>query len=278
MEQTDSLVWGFGIGLFFLGIAVGIALSRFNDKYWRQTQSLEREMHNLSNDYHAYRAQVTDHFIGSAKLLNKLTEDYRNIYHHLAVSSEHLVGAHITDVLEFKKTVIVDDLIQQAKDEQAAKAKAAEDVVIPQTETKVDMVEVSKEAKTDIVIEKTVEQEPTENAKNSTKTISKKSPEINLAKEGAEKKTVVRKKTTRRAPTQKTATEPSMEDSQSLVRTLELVKEQVQEKVEEEKVKAKRGRPRKAAAASDTTAVRKATKRPKKSEVELEDLSNEKIA
>lgn len=265
MENIDSLVWGFGIGLFFLGIAVGIALSRFNDKYWRQKQSLEREMHSLSNDFHAYRTQVADHFIGSAKLLNKLTEDYRNMYHHLAVSSENLVGVHISDVLEFKNAVIVDDLLSNRQHE---KTSATTNPAIDPT--------------IDDVVEQTIANKKAEIAAK-----EKKTPKLNLAKENTEsKKAVSRKKTTRK--TTKTS-EPSMEDSQSLMRTLELVKEQVQEKVEEEKTKAKRGRPRKTATKTETastTTVRKATKRPKKTDVELEsldsksdeDISKEKIA
>jgi uncharacterized membrane-anchored protein YhcB (DUF1043 family) len=70
-----SLIVGLGLGLLF-----GRRSSTSSQKY----REVERKLDQVLQDKKAYEDDVVEHFTDTAKLLNNLTESYRDVHNHLA--------------------------------------------------------------------------------------------------------------------------------------------------------------------------------------------------
>jgi len=65
-----------------IGLALGFGLSMLFD-YFKGDSSSE-EIGQLKEEHAAYRKKVDDHFVNSAVLFKGLTEQYRDVYRHIA--------------------------------------------------------------------------------------------------------------------------------------------------------------------------------------------------
>lgn len=76
-----SLIVGLGLGLLF-----GRRASASAQKY----REVERKLDQVLQDKKAYEDDVVEHFTDTAKLLNNLTESYRDVHNHLAKGASTL--------------------------------------------------------------------------------------------------------------------------------------------------------------------------------------------
>jgi uncharacterized membrane-anchored protein YhcB (DUF1043 family) len=74
--MSEDLILGVVIGLV-VGIALSFLFKSLRDNGDEKLKALEEE-HNK------YRKQVDDHFINTAVLFKGLTDQYRDVYHHIA--------------------------------------------------------------------------------------------------------------------------------------------------------------------------------------------------
>ncbi len=82
-----------GISLFFCGLLFGFFTGRTMGAAAKHARQLEEELKSVRADTSAYREKVTEHFVTTADLVNKLTANYRDVYSHLAKGSQDLCGA-----------------------------------------------------------------------------------------------------------------------------------------------------------------------------------------
>ncbi len=80
-----ALVAGLGLGLLF-----GRRSSADNIKF-RET---ERKLDQVLQDKRAYEDEVLDHFAKTSKLLNNLSDSYRDVHSHLATGAANLCQGH----------------------------------------------------------------------------------------------------------------------------------------------------------------------------------------
>ena len=59
----------------------------------KHARQLEDELKSVREEISTYREKVTEHFVTTADLVNKLTANYRDVYSHLAKGSQDLCGA-----------------------------------------------------------------------------------------------------------------------------------------------------------------------------------------
>ena len=71
-----------------VGVAIGFAWGRSQEDAREKQKQAEEELKN-------YKGQVAEHFGKTAELFDKLTHDYREVYEHLAQSSENLCGDQV---------------------------------------------------------------------------------------------------------------------------------------------------------------------------------------
>ncbi|MDA9942748.1 YhcB family protein [Luminiphilus sp.] len=72
------------------------ALASRGDNKRKIILELESQLDQAQQNKADYEAEVTEHFSRTADLLNKLTDDYRSVYTHLANGADQLCGDQIT--------------------------------------------------------------------------------------------------------------------------------------------------------------------------------------
>ena len=72
------------------------ALASRGDNKRKIILELESQLDQARPNQVDYEAEVTEHFARTADLLNKLTDDYRSVYTHLANGADQLCGDQIS--------------------------------------------------------------------------------------------------------------------------------------------------------------------------------------
>lgn len=104
----EFLIWGWmGAAIVFaIGGAAGFFTARqIKDK---RTLELEQQLEAAKTQLSDYQADVNRHFLKTSLLFNKLTDDYREVYEHLATGAQKLCKEQtLTPGLELPDTKIL---------------------------------------------------------------------------------------------------------------------------------------------------------------------------
>ncbi len=76
--------------LFIVGLTVGGIAGRWRGQRDNKSQELEKEVDQLRIDMQQYRDEVGQHFNKTGELFNAMTQNYREIYAHLATGAQTL--------------------------------------------------------------------------------------------------------------------------------------------------------------------------------------------
>ncbi|OOZ40980.1 hypothetical protein BOW53_05490 [Solemya pervernicosa gill symbiont] len=87
LMAVAALLAGGGFG-FWVGRATGPAI--------RKVEELESELHTLRQRNDEYRAEVGDHFIKTAGLVNEMTASYRAVFSHIVEGAHTLADMDTT--------------------------------------------------------------------------------------------------------------------------------------------------------------------------------------
>ena len=105
-EYSQTIIIIAGAALLVIGLGLGALLGRRSSPGAQRQRDLELKLDQMLQDKKSYEDEVVDHFTETAKLLNNLTERYRDVHNHLAkgandlclgrgpVSMERLEGSH----------------------------------------------------------------------------------------------------------------------------------------------------------------------------------------
>lgn len=83
-ELTVEILLAGGAALTLLGILIGWAVGRRTSAADQKYRDVERKLDQVMQDKKVYEDEVVEHFSETAKLLNGLTESYRDVHNHLA--------------------------------------------------------------------------------------------------------------------------------------------------------------------------------------------------
>ncbi|NOX75187.1 MAG: DUF1043 family protein [Gammaproteobacteria bacterium] len=86
----DISLWGWMTSavLFALGSAGGYFIARLAKD--QRTVELEQELKSTRSELNGYQGDVNRHFLKTSLLLGKLTDNYREVYEHLATGAQKL--------------------------------------------------------------------------------------------------------------------------------------------------------------------------------------------
>lgn len=85
------MTWEYAlVGLVF-GIVIGAVAMRFGNPKLLQQQALQHELDKSKTELEKYRQELVGHFAYSAELLDNMAHDYRQLYQHMAKSSNNLL-------------------------------------------------------------------------------------------------------------------------------------------------------------------------------------------
>lgn len=89
-ELSLPIIIAGGVALFVLGLIIGLLSGRRTSPGAQKYQEVERNLDQILQDKKAYEDEVVEHFADTAKLLNSLTESYRDVHDHLAKGADAL--------------------------------------------------------------------------------------------------------------------------------------------------------------------------------------------
>jgi len=85
-----TIVAASAVVALLLGLGLGLLLGRRSSAEGRKYREVERKLDQVMQDKRAYEDEVVEHFSRTAKLLNSLTESYREVHNHLASGAGQL--------------------------------------------------------------------------------------------------------------------------------------------------------------------------------------------
>ena len=86
-----------GVGLFFLGIMVGAVFHRSFQGETSKNKRLEQKLSELHETHSRYQAEVSEHFMDTAKAVQTLNKSYRDVHAQLAKGASRLCNDDQSD-------------------------------------------------------------------------------------------------------------------------------------------------------------------------------------
>ena len=83
-EYSLEILVAAAAGILIVGLLIGLLLGRRSSPGNQKYREVERKLDQVLQDKKAYEDDVVEHFSDTAKLLNNLTESYRDVHNHLA--------------------------------------------------------------------------------------------------------------------------------------------------------------------------------------------------
>lgn len=96
------MIWITGIAAFLAGAGIGALLYKVLRSDEARVKALETKLQELSEEHENYKSSVHSHFNGTARLLNEMTDSYRNVYQHLAKGAQNLCPDYISSQLSLE--------------------------------------------------------------------------------------------------------------------------------------------------------------------------------
>jgi uncharacterized membrane-anchored protein YhcB (DUF1043 family) len=85
------MTWEYSLIGLVVGIVIGALVMRFGNRKLRDQQVVQRELEKSKTELEQYRQELVSHFARSAELLDNMANDYRQLYQHMAKSSNNLL-------------------------------------------------------------------------------------------------------------------------------------------------------------------------------------------
>ncbi|WP_075998584.1 YhcB family protein [Pseudohalioglobus lutimaris] len=89
MYSLTIVIVGAAAGLI-IGLGLGLLLGQRSSPAGQKHREVERKLDQVLQDKKAYEDEVVEHFSDTARLLNTLTDSYRDVHNHLARGAENL--------------------------------------------------------------------------------------------------------------------------------------------------------------------------------------------
>ncbi|MFD2229685.1 YhcB family protein [Alkalimarinus sediminis] len=89
MNEMENYI-AIAVIAFLSGAFLGILIYRAIRSDASRSARVEQQMDELQQTHTRYQAQVSDHFVQTAHLINRLNQDYRDIHNHLAKGATEL--------------------------------------------------------------------------------------------------------------------------------------------------------------------------------------------
>lgn len=89
-EFSPTFLIAAGAALLLTGLVVGLLVGRRQSPSEQRYRETERKLDQVLQEKKAYEDEVVEHFGETARLLNTLTDSYRDVHNHLANGAANL--------------------------------------------------------------------------------------------------------------------------------------------------------------------------------------------
>lgn len=87
---SSEIVLAIAVSAVIVGLIVGLLMGRRTSDGAKKHRDIALKLDQVMQDKKSYEAEVVEHFSDTAKLLNNLTESYREVHNQLAQGAEKL--------------------------------------------------------------------------------------------------------------------------------------------------------------------------------------------
>ncbi|CBJ82959.1 putative cytochrome d ubiquinol oxidase subunit III (Cytochrome bd-I oxidase subunit III) [Xenorhabdus bovienii SS-2004] len=91
VNKGVAMTWEYALIGLIIGFIVGALAVRFGSSRLRQQNAAQAELEKNRAELEEYRKELVSHFAHSAELLDNMARDYRQLYQHMAKSSNELM-------------------------------------------------------------------------------------------------------------------------------------------------------------------------------------------
>lgn len=92
-----------GVAALLIGTGAGVMLARLFNSDNRKRHDLEKQLQDVNTDMKHYQQEVSEHYVKTARLVDDLTESYRQVHNHLAEGAATLL--HTRGAAPLMKTI-----------------------------------------------------------------------------------------------------------------------------------------------------------------------------
>ncbi len=79
-----------------IAVIVGFFIGRLSSGEGKEKKANQQRLEKAEQELAEYREKVTTHFQGTAQLVERMNENYREVYHHLAQGAQQLTDCETT--------------------------------------------------------------------------------------------------------------------------------------------------------------------------------------
>ena len=102
---------------FLSGAILGALIYKLVKNEGSRSKRVEQQMDELQQKHTHYQAQVSEHFVQTAHLINRLNEDYREIHNHLAQGATELCNEdNVNNLLNLSDDTIEKSTLDHSED------------------------------------------------------------------------------------------------------------------------------------------------------------------
>ncbi len=84
------------IAIGVIAVIIGFFIGRFSSGEGKEKKVNQQRLEKAEQALAEYRESVTAHFQGTAQLIERMNENYREVYHHLAQGAQQLTDCETT--------------------------------------------------------------------------------------------------------------------------------------------------------------------------------------
>ena len=92
-------IWLIAVGCLTIGIVIGVMLTDKLSTNSKRVRDLEAQITTLKESHEEYKESVSDHFSRTADLVQRMTENYKGIYQHVASGAQNLCSTEVAGKL-----------------------------------------------------------------------------------------------------------------------------------------------------------------------------------
>lgn len=100
-----------------IGVMAGYFITQRSSPSQQSQQHMEHQLEELQQQQENYQHEVSEHFVETAKLLNQMTDSYREVHKHLAKGAQLLAGDNASQSLKSLSDNSDDDMDKDLLDE-----------------------------------------------------------------------------------------------------------------------------------------------------------------
>lgn len=85
------MTWEYGLIGLVVGGVIGVLATRFGSRKLRDQHALQYELEKTKDELKEFKQELNNHFVRSSELLENMSQNYHELYQHMASTTKELL-------------------------------------------------------------------------------------------------------------------------------------------------------------------------------------------